>query len=289
MKEMTSRILLGIIAVPALTAVLLFPLPFNAALNAVLFLFTALGSLETARLLKTKAIDINRAVAVICAILPSAAVMTILYFPDTVAALTVGIVLILWIPLLLGREAFSRTTESWNRSLTRTAGYGFILMYPGALAAALTAFQVMLRFFHDANIGLVYLIYLIMIFTNDTMAYFVGVAVGRFTPHPAPLSPNKSLAGFLGGGISTVAVSAAAYFIFPELFGEQIGFALLSGLILAFAGIIGDLTESAFKRSAGVKDSGTLMMGRGGVLDSLDSVLYGAPFFLILLLGIHLK
>ncbi len=289
MKEMTSRILLGVIAVPALTAVLLFPLPFNIVLNLILFLFAALGTLETVRLLKTAEIALNRAAALVCGLLPPAGVITILYLPNTMAALTAGAVLILWIPLLLGREAFSRTPEIWNKSLTRTAGYGFILMYPGALAAALTAFQLLTLFFPDTNIGLVYLIYLIMIFTNDTMAYFIGIAVGRFTPHPAPLSPKKSLAGFLGGGISTVAVSAGTYYLFPELFGEQIGFALLAGLILAFAGIVGDLIESAFKRSAGVKDSGTLMMGRGGVLDSLDSVLYGAPFFLVLLLGIHLK
>lgn len=288
MKEMASRILLGCIGIPLLLLVLLFPLPFNGLLNAVILLFTALGSLETVRLLQTKEIFLNRAVAVTGTVLPPLTVLAFLYLPNTVAALAAGAVMILWLPLILGREAFSRTAESWNRSLTRTAGYGFILIYPGLLSASLTAFQTLTLLFPDKNIGLVYLIYLMMIFTNDTMAYFTGVAVGRFTPHPAPLSPKKSLAGFIGGGLSTVAVSAGAFYIFPALFDNSIGWALTAGTVLAFAGIIGDLIESAFKRSAGVKDSGTLMMGRGGVLDSLDSVLYGSPFFLVLLLGIHL-
>lgn len=288
MKEMASRILLGVIALPILTAVLLFPLPLNALLNAILLLFTALGALETVRLLQTKSVSLNPVIAVVCALLPSAAVLAFLFLPQTAVTLLTAAVLILWIPFLVGREAFSRTAEDWNRSLLRTAGYGFLLMYPGALAATLAAFQSLSRFFPDINIGLVYIIYLTMIFTNDTMAYFVGVAIGRFTPHPAPLSPKKSLAGFIGGGASAVAVSIAAFYLLPELFNNRLIWALVSGAVLAFAGIIGDLSESAFKRSAGVKDSGSLMMGRGGVLDSLDSVLYGAPFFLALLLGLQL-
>lgn len=288
MKEMASRILLGFIGIPLLLLVLLFPLPFNGLLNAVILLFTALGSLEAVRLLKAGTIALNRIIAAAGAVLPPLTVLIFLYLPNTVAAFAAGAVMILWLPLLLGREAFSRTAESWNRSLTRTAGYGFILIYPGLLSASLTAFQTLMLFFPEENIGLIYLIYLMMIFTNDTMAYFTGMAVGRFTPHPAPLSPKKSLAGFIGGGLSTVAVSAGAFYIFPPLFDNNIVWAMISGTVLAFAGIIGDLVESAFKRSAGVKDSGTLMMGRGGVLDSLDSVLYGAPFFLVLLLGIHL-
>ena len=204
------------------------------------------------------------------------------------AALAAAAVLILAPALLIGREAFSRRPESWNASIPRIAGYAFILLYIGGLSAALVGFQFLSRFVPDDNPGLIYLIYLLMIFTNDTAAYFTGVAVGRFTPHPAPISPKKSLAGFIGGAVGCLAVSVAAFFILPQLFENSILWALTVGAVLACAGLVGDLVESAFKRSAGVKDSGRLMGGRGGVLDSIDSVLYGAPFFFVLLSGIHL-
>ena len=288
MKEMTARILLGVIAIPILLVILLFPLPFNAAVNAVIVVFTALAGIEAARLTETRLIRLNKAAAAFCAVLPPLSVLCFLFLPDTAAALAAAAVLILAPALLIGREAFSRRPESWNASIPRIAGYAFILLYIGGLSAALTGFQFLSRMIPDSNPGLIYLVYLLMIFTNDTAAYFTGVAVGRFTPHPAPISPKKSLAGFIGGGAACLAVSAASFFILPELFENSIVWALTVGAVLAFAGIVGDLVESAFKRSAGVKDSGRLMGGRGGVLDSIDSVLYGAPFFFVLLSGIHL-
>ena len=282
MKEMTARILLGAVAVPALLVILLFPLPFNAAVNAVIVVFTALAGIEAARLTETRLIRLNKAAAAFCAVLPPLSVLCFLFLPDTAAALAAAAVLILAPAILIGREAFSRRPESWNASIPRIAGYAFILLYIGGLSAALTGFQFLSRMIPDSNPGLIYLVYLLMIFTNDTAAYFTGVAVGRFTPHPAPISPKKSLAGFIGGGAACLAVSAASFFILPELFENSILWALTVG------GIVGDLVESAFKRSAGVKDSGRLMGGRGGVLDSVDSVFYGAPFFLVLLAGIQL-
>ena len=283
MKEMTARILLGAVAVPALLVILLFPLPFNAAVNAVIVVFTALAGIEAARLTETRLIRLNKAAAAFCAVLPPLSVLCFLFLPDTAAALAAAAVLILAPALLIGREAFSRRPESWNASIPRIAGYAFILLYIGGLSAALTGFQFLSRMIPDSNPGLIYLVYLLMIFTNDTAAYFTGVAVGRFTPHPAPISPKKSLAGFIGGGAACLAVSAASFFILPELFENSIVWALTTGAVLAAAGITGDLVESAFKRSAGVKDSGRLMGGR-----SVDSVFYGAPFFLVLLTGIQL-
>ena len=67
MKEMTARILLGVIAIPILLVILLFPLPFNAAVNAVIMAFTALAGIETARLTETRLTRLNKAAAVFCA------------------------------------------------------------------------------------------------------------------------------------------------------------------------------------------------------------------------------
>ena len=157
MKEMTARILLGVIAIPILLVILLFPLPFNAAVNAVIMAFTALAGIETARLTETRLTRLNKAAAVFCAVLPPLSVFCFLFLPDTAAALAAAAVLILAPALLIGREAFSRSAEKWNNSLGRIAGYAFILLYIGGLSAALVGFQFLSRFVPDDNPGLIYL------------------------------------------------------------------------------------------------------------------------------------
>lgn len=287
MKEMTARILLGLIAVPLLLGVLLFPLPYNAALNAVILFFLAVGSWEAGQLFKAKQIRLNPLAAFFCATLPSILTLGWFFFPFYTTTMVISGLSLLFIPILVGVEAFSRQEEDWNGSLLRIAGYGFILIYLGVLGATLIGLQALSHFLPSHQVGLIYIVYLLLIFINDTMAYFVGKAVGRFTPKPAPISPKKSLAGFIGGGFFTIVASVGGFFLFPELFKGQWMWALVVGFTLGVVGIIGDLVESAFKRAAGVKDSGKLMMGRGGVLDSLDSVLFAAPFFVVILLGIH--
>ncbi len=119
-------------------------------------------------------------------------------------------------------------------------------------------------------------IFFIMIVTwaGDTGAYLAGRAFGRHKLYPV-ISPKKTVEGALGGLVLAVALAfAARATFFPEL-------TVLDCLVLAplldVAGVVGDLTESLMKRSAGVKDSGTIFPGHGGVLDRLDSLLFSAP------------
>jgi phosphatidate cytidylyltransferase len=98
------------------------------------------------------------------------------------------------------------------------------------------------------------------------------------------VSPNKSLAGFIGGILSSVAIGVMWVSFVPamkELFTPFEG--VLIGVVVSMASNIGDLIESALKRGAKVKDSGTIIMGRGGIMDSIDSLLISAPFFLVLI------
>lgn len=110
----------------------------------------------------------------------------------------------------------------------------------------------------------------------DTGAYYTGVLAGR-TPLAPRLSPKKTVEGLLGGmGMAIVAAIASSIWFVP-------GFTFIDGLVLGIAitliGLIGDLSESAFKRLSGVKDSSTLIPGHGGVLDRLDSLLLTVPCF----------
>ncbi len=117
------------------------------------------------------------------------------------------------------------------------------------------------------------------VFSADIGAYFAGRAFGRLklAPH---ISPGKTWEGAIGGVLfaTLVAVAGARWFGLPVLPSMSFGLALIA------VSIVGDLTESMFKRGAGLKDSGSLLPGHGGVLDRIDSVTAAAPLFA---LGMH--
>ena len=114
---------------------------------------------------------------------------------------------------------------------------------------------------------------LLTVFADDTAAFFVGRTIGRHRLAPA-ISPGKSVEGFIGGTIAGVAVT---FFALYEQDVVSTGESLILGLVIAVAATLGDLFESAVKRDLGVKDSGTLLGGHGGVLDRVDSLLWAGP------------
>ena len=124
----------------------------------------------------------------------------------------------------------------------------------------------------------------ILIWTNDTFAYIVGKSIGR-TKLFEKISPKKTIEGFLGGIIFAVLAGylISKYYIKanPEFSDRSILIWTSIAVIVGIAGTIGDLIESKFKRIAGVKDSGSIMPGHGGILDRLDSVIFVAPIIFL--------
>ncbi len=129
---------------------------------------------------------------------------------------------------------------------------------------------------------------LLVVWSVDSGAYFVGRAYGKHKLAPA-ISPNKTWEGVFGG--LAAASLAGAIATFP-LFGwlgltygpaARIGLGLAFGFVVGGMGIIGDLVKSAMKREVGVKDFGTLLPGHGGILDRFDSLLYATPTAYLLL------
>lgn len=119
----------------------------------------------------------------------------------------------------------------------------------------------------------------ILIWADDILAYVVGVNLGR-RRLAVRISPKKSVEGAVGGLIGAVAAAVAAS---PWL-GVSRGAAAGIGLAVAVAAQVGDLVESALKREAGVKDSGRLLPGHGGLLDRLDSSLFALPVLYLLIM-----
>ena len=124
------------------------------------------------------------------------------------------------------------------------------------------------------------LCYIFIIWANDVFAYLVGMTFGRHRLCER-LSPKKSWEGFFGGLAGAVVTGLAAAYALDANYWVWGGLALVASL----SGVAGDLVESMFKREAGVKDSGQVIPGHGGVLDRFDALLLSAPYvFLYLLL-----
>lgn len=159
------------------------------------------------------------------------------------------------------------------------------------------AFAVLLRHLPDAGGGysgdpwegrLLVLFPLAVIWASDTAAYFTGKRLGRTRLAPR-VSPGKTVEGGVGGVAAAILVGVSAGFVMQDVVSfpfSPVGGALI-GLLVGVAGQLGDLAESLLKREAGVKDSGTLLPGHGGVLDRFDALFPSLPlaYWLLVLAG----
>ena len=117
----------------------------------------------------------------------------------------------------------------------------------------------------------------VAIWSADIFAYFSGRMFGK-RPLAPKISPKKTVEGALGGLLGSALAGVLLFRFFP-LDYLNIASGGLLGLLIGFAGTLGDLSQSALKRSVNVKDSGDLLPGHGGILDRFDSLLFAAPFF----------
>lgn len=130
-------------------------------------------------------------------------------------------------------------------------------------------------FIATRNEGLVYLIFaLVVVWTTDSGAYFTGRKLGKRKLWPE-ISPNKTVEGFVGGIVSAIVAAIIMELVHP--FAPSWTMLLVVTVICSIFGQMGDLVESAIKRHYGVKDSGTILPGHGGILDRFDSLLFVLP------------
>jgi phosphatidate cytidylyltransferase len=186
--------------------------------------------------------------------------------------------LILFVLGLCVRQLVSRSNTAGILAISTTL---FGLMY----VPWLLNFVQKINYFPRINgQGTYYVFYFILVTKfSDTGAYLVGSLFGKHKMIPR-ISPGKTWEGFAGDILLATAASLVfAHFAGGKLPGMNWIHALVLGVILAIAAVIGDLIESLFKREAGVKDSGRLFPGIGGILDLLDSLLFNAPLMYLYL------
>jgi phosphatidate cytidylyltransferase len=194
------------------------------------------------------------------ALLAAIGVLSRSWYPDWGLALTgIGMLYVAWL-LRKGVD---------GRPLERMAGTLVSLVYPVYLLSFILDIRA------DASFALVLLLFG-LIWTCDTAAYYTGRSLGRRKLAPT-ISPNKTWEGAIGGVVGTLVVALVVrHFWLPGLtVVDAVGLAFIGGVF----GQAGDLLESALKRSAGVKDSGTLLPGHGGMLDRFDSIIVTMPLY----------
>ncbi len=184
---------------------------------------------------------------------------------------------VLWTILLLGAIMAAKIIDHEKATMSRLGATALGFLYVGFLPA-------MLALTYSEDFGpLPLLMVFIGVWVADTSAYTVGMLIGR-TPLAPALSPKKSVEGAVGSIVISAVVMALFWFWSDMTIFERAFF----GGAVATAAIFGDLFESALKREAGVKDSGAVLPGHGGLLDRVDSLLAVAPlayFLLTFMLG----
>lgn len=176
-----------------------------------------------------------------------------------------------------------------NQELKSIANSLFPLVYIGfplyLAGKATLPFPLEMIFSGDSFVGIGVLSVFIIVWANDTFAYLVGCMFGK-TPLISRLSPHKTIEGFAGGLIASLLLGGAMVWIFPSYFGfAPFWVKLIYGLVVGIFADLGDLFESMLKRRMGVKDSGKLIPGHGGILDRIDSFLFaigGAYIFFMI-------
>lgn len=284
MNKVVSRLLIFFIGIPIVIAFIVAPFCNHILLHILVCLISALGASELYDIFSVKYKLLNKKliiaesifiplVAALYAILPS---LEISFYSGQEIITFAYIVTIL---ILFTVEVFSQ--KEFEASNTRLASSIFIITYTGFL---LTFISRMTTWTLDGkNITVpVVCVFILMVFMCDSIAWFLGVLFGKSNRGIVKASPNKSCIGFIGGFIGSVGAGILGYYLWPQIFSGSILKIVFTGLCMALSSIVGDLTESVLKRSSGIKDSGKIIPGRGGILDSIDSIVVSAPIFYLL-------
>jgi len=309
-----------------LTAVVLIPLVIIALFRAPLWLFTLLV-LGVALLAAREYLDIAQSnglspfrklcyLFLVCVFLVTFAagqMMSVNYHlgVSLTVASTASWALLLLIasPFILMVLAMRR--EPLSQALPDSAVSFLLLPYIGVSLASM----VLVRSYSNGALFLLYV--MLLVWTGDTAAYYVGRAIGRRKLAPR-ISPGKSWEGTIASAVAAIVVAVVLFrylapihnalsriglivpvdhtwydpLAAPRSVPAPVGLVILFGLCVNVAAQLGDLVESMLKRGGGVKDSGTLLPGHGGVLDRIDALLFAAPvgcFFYLAVLGKYFR
>ena len=275
MSKVLQRLFTFFIGIPLVLGIVFMDYWNHLPINALVCIVSAVAASELYKIFAKKTQLLNRPLI----ILLSAAMPLIGYLLVKCGNSSADIDYSNWafliaVMILMGTEVFAH--KSFNESINRLSASVFIVFYCGFLFTFITR----ITLFKESTIFLG--LFLFTVFMNDSLAWLFGVLLGKNNRNIFAASPNKSLAGFIGGIIGAIASCLLAKFLWPEIFPGSNWNCVILGFLSSAAAITGDLAESVFKRSADIKDSGNIIPGRGGILDSIDSIVFTAPIFYVI-------
>lgn len=266
MSNLARRTVTAAVGLPLLALVVWAGSPWVTVVAAIA---AAVGAAEFSAMLSRKG---RRPVVIVAALFAAALVVAGHFVADGRAAYRVVLP-------VLGAGASAALAWSAMRRSSAVAGDAGLTAVAALYAGGLLLFVPLVRAEPDGREWLFLLF--IGVFATDICAYAVGRTVGRHKMVPS-ISPGKTwegAAGGLAGALAGVGIAAWGFGL-----GLAVWEALVLGALMAVVGQAGDLFESKLKRTAGVKDSGRLMPGHGGLLDRLDSILFNLPMLYLFVL-----
>ncbi len=271
-KSFSSRLLLVVVAFPVLGVLIflapgLHLLPYTIAVVAA----SVVGALETRGLFRARGITTTPYLAPFLA-----GTLPLSVWLEVTGMIPSGWArawLVACIGVILVRATLQKDARRIEEFLSFTSSSVFILLYPSYFLSWVVRFTAL------PQPSLSILLFLGLVFGNDMAAYFAGSLWGGSTQLNLAISPQKSVVGFIAGLMGTGIIYTIFRLAVPSLLPASLGGATVFCLVVGVSVILGDLVESGLKRSARVKDSGIIIPGRGGLLDSIDSMLLSAPLF----------
>ena len=269
MNKVAKRLLTFFIGTPIILLIVFCDYLNHLPLQIVLGIFSVLGANEFYTMIsKRNKLFTKEIVLIATVLLPFACYIFILSnLPlDITPWLFIAIII-----LLMGFESF--TAKTFENSLSKLAYSTLTIFYCGFLITFISRMTLF------PNAKYIISLFLIFVFMCDSCAWFFGILFGKSTRGFAKASPNKSLVGFAGGILGSILAGVLGKIFWNDIFTGSILKIVFLGIAISISSIVGDLAESVFKRSAEIKDSGSIMPGRGGILDSIDSIIMSAPLF----------
>lgn len=272
-----------------ITAVILAPL----AILAILFLpveqfkigvagVVALGAYEWAKMSgingRVAKVTFMALILIICGVLILAVDGQAVWYQSELNALyktILSIAAVWWAVSLVMILTYPKYSSVWKENIPIRAAFGILTLIPtwvAIISLRTNLYEV------DPFYGASLIFYVLgIVWAADIGAFFCGVKFGKHKLRPN-VSPGKSIEGLLGGIMASLAIIAFAALHY-QFDASRIGMHILIGVITVAVSALGDLNESMFKRCAGIKDSGKLLPGHGGVMDRIDSLTAAFPVF----------